>query len=98
MWYRIVKSNFGLHIQNQLDLNIPTQNKEVKEEDISPLFSNIESQLNKIRSDDNPAGMTDVEKGQGGMYMKNGEGVSAYASEKGAPMFQDNFPSDKQLI
>ena len=98
MWYRIVKSNFGSHIQNLPDLNIPTQNKEEEEEVLSPLFSNLESQLNKIRSDDNPAGMTDIEKGQGGMYMKNGEGVSAYASGKGAPMFQDNFPSDKQLI
>lgn len=98
MWYRIVKSSFGISFQNLPDLNIPTQNMEEKEEVISPLFSNLESQLNKIRSDEDPAGMPDVEKGQGGMYMKNGEGTTQYASGKGAPMFQDNFPSDKQLI
>jgi hypothetical protein len=94
MWYRIVKSGF-IKIE---DLKIPAYLPEGEENIKSPLFSNIESQLNEIRSDEDPIGTPDIEKGQGGMYMKNGEGVSAYASGKGAPMFQDNFPSDKQLI
>jgi len=91
MWYRIIKS------QTQ-DLKIPANLMEEEENKDAPLFSNIESQLDLIRSDENPLGLSDKEKGQGGMYMKNGEGVYQYSSGKGAPMFQDNFPSDKQLI
>lgn len=91
MWYRIIKS------QTQ-DLKIPANLMEEEENKDAPLFSNIESQLDLIRSDENPLGLSDKEKSQGGMYMKNGEGVYQYSSGKGAPMFQDNFPSDKQLI
>lgn len=91
MWYRIIKS------QNN-DLKIPEYLLEEEENIDTPLFSNIETQLDQIRSDENPVGMIDIEKGQGGMYMKNGEGVTQYSSGKGAPMFQDNFPSNKQLI
>lgn len=91
MWYRIIKSQ-------KLDLKIPANLLEEEENIDAPLFSNIESQLDLIRSDDDPVGVPDVEKGKGGMYMKNGEGVYQYSSGKGAPMFQDNFPSDKQLI
>lgn len=94
MWYRIVKSKFI----NVEDLKIPAFLPEGEENIKSPLFSNIESQLNEIRSDEDPVGMPDIEIGQGGMYMKNGEGVTQYSSGKGAPMFQNNFPSSKQLI
>lgn len=91
MWYRIIKSQTE-------DLKIPANLLEEEENKDAPLFSNIESQLDLIRSNDNPVGINDKEKGQGGMYMKNGEGVYQYSSGKGAPMFQDNFPSDIQLI
>jgi hypothetical protein len=93
MWYRIIKSQ----VNDTEDLKIPAFLLEGEENIKSPLFSNLESQLEEIRTGEDPLGIS-VEKGQGGMYMKNGEGTYQYSSGKGAPMFQDNFPSSKQLI
>jgi hypothetical protein len=43
--------------------------------------------------------MLQVEKGKGGMSMKNGEGTIQYNSGKGDPsVFYDNLPSNKTLV
>lgn len=97
MWYRVVKSSFGvgkLQTPTNIILDIATE----EDEEISPLFSTLESQLNKIRTDDPKQNMGMYEKGQGAMSLFNSEGNYAHSSGKGDKMFFDNMPSDKTLI
>ena len=96
MWYRVIKSSFGLG--KQIKPNVIQPEPEIQEEDeMSPLFTSLESQLNKIRPEDQ-LNMNVYQKGKGGIDLYNGEGEYRLKSGKGATMFFDNVPSDKTLI
>ena len=67
----------------------------------NPSFTTIEEQLEATRHDtvDNvPNNMQQAEKGNGGMYLFNGNGAPQYASGKGGRLFYDNLPSDRTLV
>ena len=65
-----------------------------------PRFQTLQSQLENGRHyEEDSTNMLQVEKGKGGMSMKNGEGVTQYNSGKGDPsVFYDNLPSNKSLV
>ena len=65
-----------------------------------PRFQTLKSQLENGRHyEEDSTNMLQVEKGKGGMSMKNGEGVTQYNSGKGDPsVFYDNLPSNKSLV
>jgi hypothetical protein len=96
MWYRIIKSSFGLG--KQIIPNVIQPEPEIVEEDeMSPLYTSLESQLNNIRPEDQTS-MNMYQKGKGGLSLLNGEGEYRLKSGKGATMFFDNMPSDRTLI
>jgi len=96
MWYRVIKSSFGLG--KQIKPNVIQPEPEIQEEDeMSPLFTSLESQLNKIRPEDQ-LNMNLYQKGKGGIDLLNGEGEYRLKSGNGATMFFDNMPTDKTLI
>ena len=96
MWYRVIKSSFG--IGKAIKPEVIQQEQEILEEDeMAPLFISLESQLNKIRPEDQ-LNMNVYQKGKGGIDLYNGEGEYRLKSGKGATMFFDNMPSDKTLI
>jgi len=96
MWYRVIKSSFG--IGKAIKPEVIQQEPEILEEDeMAPLFTSLESQLNKIRPEDQ-LNMNVYQKGKGGIDLYNGEGEYRLKSGKGATMFFDNVPSDKTLI
>lgn len=96
MWYRIVKSSFGVGPQRQINLEetIQPQIEEVISKPVTPLFKTVEQSLSEIRPTDEKQNMGSYEKIQGSVALKNGEGMYPLNSSLNN---LDNLPFDKSL-
>jgi hypothetical protein len=63
-----------------------------------PIYQTLEDQLEDRHYEEDTVNMLQVEKGKGGMYMKNGEGFTQYNSGKTPTVFYDNLPFNKTLV
>jgi len=96
MWYRIVKSSFGVGPQRQINLEetIQPQIEEVINKPDTALYKTVEESLNEIRSTDVKQNMGMYEKSQGSVALMNGEGMYPLNSSLNN---LDDLPSDKSL-
>jgi hypothetical protein len=96
MWYRIVKSSFGVGPQRQINLEetIQPQIEEVINKPDTALYKTVEESLSEIRSTDVKQNMGMYEKSQGSVALMNGEGMYPLNSSLNN---LDNLPSDKSL-
>jgi hypothetical protein len=96
MWYRIVKSSFGVGPQRQINLEetIQPQIEEVINKPDTALYKTVEESLSEIRSTDAKQNMGTYEKSQGSVALMNGEGM--YPLNSSLNNLND-LPSDKSL-
>jgi hypothetical protein len=96
MWYRIVKSSFGVGPQRQINLEetIQPQIEEVINKPDTALYKTVEESLSEIRSTDVKQNMGMYEKSQGSVALMNGEGMYPLNSSLNN---LDDLPSDKSL-
>lgn len=70
-----------------------------QEEEQDPRLQTLEDQLEERHYEEDSTNMLQSEKGNGGMYMKNGEGTYQYNSGKGMPsIFYDNLPANQTWV
>lgn len=64
-----------------------------------PIYQTLEDQLEDRHYEEDSINMLQVEKGKGGMRLKDGNGLVQYNSGKGMPsVFVDNLPFNKTLV
>lgn len=76
-----------------------TEDVRYPENEPLPIYQTLEDQLEERHSEEDTVNMLQVEKGKGGMRLKNGEGIYQYNSGKGMPsIFYDNLPFNETWV